>query len=173
MSSRSHISRLPKAIRQQVDICIANGVTINEIVSHLKNLGHDVSRSSVGRYSKKSKADIMAKIKDQLDLTAAWGEGLGIDEENHQDRQILSMLRYLVADYQARAIHEDTPVEPKEMRALGQAMKDIILSRAKLEDIRKLAKAEALADMEKVAKADKKKKPLEIVAELKKGYGVE
>ncbi len=161
----------------EINKLLADGATVDELAEHLKKMGHNIARSSVGRYSQQAKADIMAKIKDQLDLTSAWGEGLELDEENKQDRQILGMLRYIVGDYQAQAMYEGKVIEPKEMRALGQTMKDVILSRSKIQDITVKARREALA--EAVDKAENvlneklgdKNQAADVLKAIKEAYG--
>lgn len=174
--NRSAISLLPKDIRLQVDILIADGATIDEIVEHLKK--YNISRSSVGRYTKKNKSDILAKIKNHLELTAAMGEGLELDEENNQDRQVLAMLRYLISDYQTKAIGGEIELEPKDMQALGRALKDTIFSREKIEDIKIKARKAALEEAsEKAAKVlnDKlgdKKQVADVLGAIKEAYGV-
>ncbi len=173
MSNRSKISRLPKAIRFEINKLLADGATIDEITDHIQALGHNIGRSSVGRYSQQAKSDVIAKINQSLELSTAMGEGLSLDAQNKQHQNILALLNTLMTTYAFEAVHGDEKLAPKDLAMLGRAVKDAILSSQKLEDIKKIAKAEALADMEKAAKKDGNKKPLEIVAELKKGYGFE
>ena len=51
--THSKVSRLPKEVREIIDRKILDGVTYQEIAEHLRDLDHDISRSSVNRYGQK------------------------------------------------------------------------------------------------------------------------
>jgi len=52
MANRGHskISALPESIRQLVDAKLMHGYTYEDVTTYLQNMGHDVSKSGVGRY---------------------------------------------------------------------------------------------------------------------------
>ena len=69
MSRRSHskVRHLPKELREAVDDALLRGVTYEEIVDWLKRRGHEVSRSSVGRYGKDfhKRIERLAQVREQ------------------------------------------------------------------------------------------------------------
>ena len=50
--NRSKVAQLPEALKTEVDKLLFEGrFTLEQIVTHLRGLGVEVSRSAIGRYS--------------------------------------------------------------------------------------------------------------------------
>lgn len=75
---------LPEEVRREVDrLLLEPGVTYDEIVKHLEGKGHDISRSSLGRYGKDYLASYqqLRMIEDQArGLVSQAGDGLVLEE---------------------------------------------------------------------------------------------
>lgn len=54
MANRRHprIEKLPQEVRREIENKLLDGYTYTQIVDYLKGMGHDVSRSAVGRFGK-------------------------------------------------------------------------------------------------------------------------
>ncbi len=177
MSNRSKISRLSKQQKLQIDIMLANGATIDELLSYAESKGLDISRSSIGRYSQQAKADVIAKISSTLDLSEAMGEGIGLDRQNKQHQHILAMLNAIIHNRMFDTMHNDEQLTPKDLAMLGRTIKDAIFSAEKLEDIKKQARAEALKEAALKAenvlneKLDNKNQAADVLKAIKEAYG--
>ncbi len=178
MSNRSNISRLPKNIKSQVDKALANGATIDQIVEKLKECNVEISRSSIGRYTQKARSDVIAKINESLELSEAMGAGLSLNSQNKQHQHILSLLNVLMQKMAFDAVHNDEDLTTKDLAMLGRAVKDAILSANKLEDVKELARKQAMEEAAQKA-ADvlneklSEKKGSDILKALKTAYGVD
>lgn len=173
MSGRSKISRLPKNLKLEIDKLIANGATVDEITAHLKDLGQDIGRSSVGRYSQKAQADVIAKITASLELSEAMGDGLSLDKQNKQHQHILSLLNVLMHNMAFDAVNNDASISPKDIAMLGRAVKDAILSASKLEDIKAVERKLALEKATEILNSQLSDKKAKIIIEqLEEAYGV-
>lgn len=172
MGRKSIVSQLPESIINKLNKLILNNIPIDDIVTCLEKMDVNISRSSVGRYTKQHK-EATERMREVIELTKAMGQEIDLDDSNSQHQGILNMLQALISRYTMKAMAGDDELSANDLQRLGRAIREAILSSDKLEDIKKKAQLEALEDMEKVAKKDGNKKPLEIVAELKKGYGFE
>lgn len=124
MSQRSSIDRLDPSIRTEVDAALKRGATIDEIVWMLKGLGQDVSRSAVGRYSKRY-ADLAARQRDLSSIAQAFAGEFG-DAEDRQGRLLIQ----LVTSLATRAIMpiaagDKVELDGKDLHFLARAVKDI------------------------------------------------
>lgn len=125
MAGRSTVEKLPAPIRAEVDQAIKRGATIDEIVAALKTLGAEhISRSAVGRYSKRFQA-----LVEQQRKVAAFAEAFGhefADPDNNQGRLLIQLMNSIAT----RAIiplaeGEDVELDGEELHFLARAVKDI------------------------------------------------
>jgi hypothetical protein len=96
--------------QQLIDSCFAN---LDELVEQLAGRGYEISRSSVGRYSKEFK-DHLENIRRSTDLALFLSERLGDDENAVGDAAIRTMqAEFLQAmtEYDWKQIHEMNPGE--------------------------------------------------------------
>ena len=88
---------LPDEIRAQVDRLLIESATYEEIVEFLKTKGHDISKSSIGRYGKEFLANYqrLRIIEDQSrTLVSDAGDGMILEEAASKifSQQIIELL---------------------------------------------------------------------------------
>lgn len=159
MAGRSSIERLDPRIRVEVDRAIKRGLTVDEITQHLERLGADISRSAVGRYSKRYR-ELADRQRDLAAVAKAFGSEFG-DTDNEQGKLLVQLITSVAARAALPlATDEDVEIDGKELHFLARATKDII-SAAKIDTERdekireaaaKKAKAEAARDAEQAAR---------------------
>jgi len=160
MARRSSIDRLDPKIREQVDLAIKRGATVDEITDRLADLGADVSRSAVGRYSAKYR-DFAARQRDLRSVAEAYGKEFGADD-NSEGKLLLQMLSSIGARMAIGLVDQDDPdIGLKEFELFARATKNLITAAksdadrdAKIRDeATKAAKAQAAIDAESAARA--------------------
>ena len=124
MGRRSSIRRLPTEIREQVDRLVRDGHTIDEITSHLEQLGADVSRSAVGRY-KKSMEEQLARFRQAQEVAGVWVKDLGSEPEGRVGRLLAQMLQTVAFQVMADMGDEDAATKPMDIALLARAIKDL------------------------------------------------
>lgn len=160
MARRSSIDRLNPEIREQVDLAIKRGATVDEITAQLAKLGEDVSRSSVGRYSKHYR-EFAARQRDLRAVAEAYGKEFGADD-NSEGKLLLQMLSSIGARMAIGLVDTDDPdISLKEFELFARATKNLITAAksdadrdARIRDeATKAARAEAARDAENEARA--------------------
>lgn len=125
MGRRSSIDRLDPAIRDEANLAIKRGATIDEIVATLQALGADVSRSAVGRYSKRY-AELAAQQRDMRSMAEAFGQEFG-SSENSEGKLMMQLLTSIGARaLMPMATEEDPGLDGKEFHFYARAVKDLI-----------------------------------------------
>ena len=160
---RSSIERDPE-IRAAVDVAIARGATIDDIVQTLRSMGAGVSRSAVGRYAK-SYAELAKRQRDIQAAASAFATDFG-GVEDHQSRLLVQLVtsigtRMAMDATTAEEGDESAIATTKQLADFARAVKDVT-SAAKIdvereakirEEAAKRAKAEAAADADAGARA--------------------
>lgn len=159
MGGRSSIDRLDPRIREEIDRAIKRGSTVDEITSHMANLGADVSRSAVGRYSKRYR-EFAQRQRDLRTVAEAYGSEFGADD-NSEGKLLLQMLSSIGARMAIGIAGEDDPdVSLKEFELFARATKNLITAAKSdtdrdvkmREEAARKAKAEAARDAEQAAR---------------------
>ena len=88
---------LPKEVREEVDRLLIENATYEEISGYLKAKGHDISKSSIGRYGKNFLnlyRDIRILEDKSKAITSESGEGMSLEEATSKlfTKQILELL---------------------------------------------------------------------------------
>lgn len=158
MAPRSSIEQDPR-VKAAADEAIRAGATIDQIVEKLQELGADVSRSAVGRYTFKTRA-AMAKLREVREVAKVWADKFGSEPDGDIGQlvgQVLQALAYQQATQMAdteEAIAEGAG--PREVMFLAGALKDIAsaqkISADRILKVRKETAAKAAAEVEKVAR---------------------
>lgn len=91
----SSITRLPEEIRKKIGELRDQGRTIDEILSHLRQLEADVSRSALGRYVK-GMDEIAEGIRRQRAIAEGIGRTLGDEPTSRVARMNVELLHGLV-----------------------------------------------------------------------------
>lgn len=160
MARRSTIDRLDPKIREEVDRAIKRGATVDEITARLETLGSDVSRSAVGRYSKRYR-EFAARQRDLRSVAEAYGREFGADD-NSEGKLLMQMLSSIGARMAIGLVDQDDPdISLKEFELFARATKNLITAAksdadrdAKVrEEAAKQARAQAAMDAEDAARS--------------------
>ncbi len=158
MSNRpSKIGRLPEPVRSEVDRLIRSGRTIDEIVAKLRELGEEVSRSSVHRY--KSRMDeAMRKYREAQEIAGVWVGALNINPNSDVGRLLGEMLKTLAFRSLADLGDGEDAPGPRDLMFLAKALKDLEgaqrLTDERIAKIRAAAMAEAAEAVVEAGKAE-------------------
>lgn len=151
MPRKSSIKKLPPELRKEIDKLLADGRhTIDQIVANLQSLGAEISRSSVGRYSKQFE-EVAAKMRESREIAAAFARELGEVPEGDTGQILVEIMRNLVFKLALNANEKDDDVEIKDVMRLAKAIKD--LSRASKTGVEIEAKIREQARKEALEKA--------------------
>jgi hypothetical protein len=157
----STVDRLPPEIRELIGTLLEGGHTLDEILAKLGELDVDVSRSALGRYSKRI-VDLGADMLKSRAVAEALVKHLGDQPDDKVARLNLELLHTAVFSILTTPTTgengEDVPLvlAPADAKALSEVMRNLT-SAAKTDTdrafkIRAEAKKEAVAAVEKVAK---------------------
>ena len=138
---RSSVARLPPALREAVDVAIADGATIDEITARIRAGGGTCSRSAVGRYVK----NVRGMIRQQQEAdraNEAWVRALGERPEGRAGLILIETLRTLVLSSLADLSRREEPVSTAELARLALVLRRIEgTDKLRLERERAAAKA--------------------------------
>jgi hypothetical protein len=151
MGARSTVTRNP-AIHEAVNQAIKRGCTIDEIKEIIDSLGANISRSALGRYSKKFN-ELASRQRDIRAASAAFAGEFG-DANDKQTQLLIQLLTTQITENIIAAAPGQQ--NPMELRLNAAAVKDAVTA-AKIDDerrraIRKEALAEAASAAEKAGK---------------------
>jgi len=135
MAKRTHskVRRLPRKVREAVDDALMRGVTYDEIVEWLKEKGHEVSRSSVGRYGKEfhKRLERLAEVREQTKAIVQEVSGRPATEM-HEAANLLAVQQIFERLLDARDDIEEASIV-KLIQAVAQLEKSAVWrERAKL-----------------------------------------
>jgi len=166
MPRKSTVKRLPPEIREEIHRLLTDGRTLDEILAKLGELGADISRSALGRYSK-SFDKVMERVRRSREIAEMLVREYGQEPEGKAMRANIEMMHGIVSDMLMRI--SDTEKEGDEADPghgmvldaqqamwLGKALDH--LSRARkadadvLEKFRAQARKEAAQAVDSVAK---------------------
>ncbi len=124
MPRPSSITRLDPQIRAEIDRLIRAGrYTLDEIVTHLRALGADTSRSSVGRYRKNAEEQ-MARYREAQAIAKTWIGKLNEDPNGDVGRLLTEMIRTL-AFQTVDQLAGTEQIKPASVMLLSKALKDL------------------------------------------------
>lgn len=145
MGTKSKIAQLPEPIRLEVDAAIKRGASIDQIVWMLKGLGQDVSRSSVGRYSKQY-ADLAARQRDMQSIATTFAGEFG-EADDLQGRLLIQLVTSIATRMvMPMAAGDEVKTDAKELHFLARALKDITSAAKTDVDREAKIRSEAIAD---------------------------
>lgn len=154
MAQKSSIIKLPKQIRVEIDKLLSDGVfTIDQIIEHIRSMGGDVSRSAIGRYSKKFN-DASKKMREAREISTVFAQELGDLKDDSVGRQLTEMLRTVVFQVLIPKMNEDDPtVKPADLMMLARAIKDLGTTSKLSADMELKIRKEAQEEANKKAEA--------------------
>lgn len=131
MGRKSSLKTLPPNVQAAVMQAMEAGSTIDEIVSQLGKMGHERSRSAVGRYAKEY-SSLAARHRDMRSVAEAFASEFG-GTENAEGKLMVQMLTSIGARMiMPMAAEEEPELDAKEFHFLAKATKEL-LSSAKID----------------------------------------
>ncbi len=122
--NRSKISDLPREIQDEVERLIRENTTIDRIVEHLRTLGADISRSSVGRFKQNAEAR-MHRYREQQQIASVWVQQIGEDPQGDIGQLAAELLKMVASQTAMEMGENDQPVDPKDINFLASAIKNL------------------------------------------------
>ena len=155
MGRRSSIDRLPPQIREEADAALKRGATIEEIVELLQGLGADVSRSAVGRYSKRYR-DLADRTREITAISKAFASEFG-DADDKRATLPIQLLHTLITRVVMKlGAGEEVDISPMDLHFIARAVKDGAgAAKTDVDRIAKIkeeARKEAFAEAQRVVK---------------------
>ncbi len=125
MARKSTMKTLPTNVQAAVIKAMEGGATIDEIVDQLAGMGHQRSRSAVGRYSKEY-AEMAAQQRDMRSAAEAFAGEFG-GSDNAEGKLLVQMLTSIGARMIMKsATDEEAQPDALEFSRLAKATKDLI-----------------------------------------------
>lgn len=123
---RSKVARLPQPLREEIErIWRAGDFTLDELLSRVRALGADVSRSSVHRYVQDMDRK-MERYREAQQIAAAWVTKLGEEPQGDVGRLLAEMLKTIAFKLMADLGDETTAAaKPADVMLLAKAIKDL------------------------------------------------
>lgn len=163
MGGVSSVRRLPPEIREEVNKLLDNGLTLDSIISRLREMGvESVSRSSLGRYKQRFEK-IVEKVKRSREIADALVRQFGDEPESKSMRANIEMMHGIVSDMLMQiGDHEDGEdgpadgviLAPKDAMNLAKALDHLSKARKADQDaILKIREEATRTATEKAAEA--------------------
>ena len=146
MARSSSVTQNP-VIHDAVNQAIKRGCTINAIKQMIDAMGAEISRSSLGRYTKKF-SELAQRQRDIRAAADAFAAEFG-DADDQQTRLMIQLVTTLITE----KIMAATPGNQKAMdlRLLAAAVKDAISATKIDDDRRRILRKDAFAEAASVA----------------------
>lgn len=124
MGQRSSIRRLPRELREELDALLSDGRwTIRDITAKLRELGAEVSKSAVHRYSQDFER-VARDIRLAREMAVAIGRELEAVPDGDAGRLAIESLQTLVLRARMQLANEDE-LDIQELSFLSRAAKDL------------------------------------------------
>lgn len=150
MPRRSVITQLPREVQDQVHALIRQGRTIEEITAHLAALDAEVSRSAVGRYVQRARAQ-MERYKAAQELAAQLIPAFGEQAQGDVGALAAEAIKTLVHQALTEVSDEDCNdgKMPGKMMLLGRALESAVKTTKISTELRARIRKEALEEAAK------------------------
>jgi hypothetical protein len=163
MPRKSKVKQLPKEFQEAIHKLLDGGQTLDAILEHLKGLGAEVSRSSLGRYSQEYQ-NVAAKLREAREITSAFAADLA-NMPNDMGRVTTELLHSIVFKVLMRQHEGESPdVSAEELMFLARSIKDMASANKTSADleikVRDRAREQALHDAAKAVDTAGKEKGL-------------
>jgi hypothetical protein len=152
--AKSTIRKLPPELRAELDRLLADGrFTLRDVTAHMRELGADVSKSAVHRYSQNFE-EVAKDIRLAREMAQAIGKELEAMPDGDSGRLAIESLQALLLRARMQ-IAKDDELDVDEFSSLARAAKDLqsaLKSNVDVEiKIRERAAKDAARAAEKVA----------------------
>lgn len=166
MARKSSIKTMDPRIREAVDAAIRDGrATIDEIVSIVRSLGGEASRSAVGRYKQRAEEQ-MQKYREAQEMAKVW---IGQLQQN-PDGDVGMLLSEMLKAVAFQSMGDIDAASPQDLMFLGKTLQSIAgTDKLTADRIIKVRQEMAKEAADKVSAVGKSKGlSAETVAELRK-----
>lgn len=148
MGRKSTIDRLPKEVRELIGELRRKGRTLDEIMEKLGELDVEVSRSSLGRWTKRLDA-VGEEMKRSRQMAEVLAERFGGETPGQLGRLNLEIAHSLLMRLMVSEEGEFIQLDPKEAMFLTSALKNVV-GAAKSDTDRELQLREKIKAEQKV-----------------------
>lgn len=125
MPRKSSIQQLPPELREAVDGAIREGrATIEDLVAMIRAHGVEVSKSAVGRYTKRAN-DQMERYREAQEIARVWVGKIQEDPEGDVGRLLSQMLKTVAFQVSAEMGDEEAGATPRDVMFLANALKSL------------------------------------------------
>lgn len=124
MAKRSTLDKLPPEIREAAHEAIRAGATIDEITARIRDLGGTVSRSAVGRYTKRAR-DLVEQQKEYERIAEIWVREIGERPEGQVGRLVVELLRTQAMEVIFSLAESGEPADPDVLNTIALAIRRI------------------------------------------------
>ncbi len=161
MPPRSSLKNLPPEIKAELDrLLVLDHFTIDQLAAELRQLGANVSRSAVGRYTKDYK-QVAARMKEYKEMATAFANELGTEVESDAHQVIVQMLHTMLMRTGMAELDKDVAeFKPKDLMLLSASIKNLMGSVKDRQVIQEKAREKALAEAAEAATTVARKKGL-------------
>ncbi len=163
MGRKSKILTLPEEVVTEINMMLGSGrYRLDDVMAHLRTLGHDdISRSGLHRHSKSVK-EIAAAMRRSRHVAEALTKELGPSvEEGNASRRVIEMLQSIMLDTVTDVMLDaDQGVDPKAFMLLASALKNMAAAQKLDVDRTEKIKEQASRDAAKRAGGVAKKQGL-------------
>lgn len=132
MGKKSSIDRLPVEVREKIGQLRRNGKTIDEIMSKLKELDVDISRSTLGRHCKQIE-EVASALKRSRVVAEAIATKLGDTNDNKVSRLNTELMHSLIMNILVSPEGEEVVLTPEQAFFLSSSLQK--LSAASKQDV--------------------------------------
>jgi len=149
---KSSIDRLDKRLLDVINEMLRDGHTIDEMVGKLQELGVKVSRSAMGRYTKRANEQLQ-KLREATEVARYFGDALRQNPDSDISHMLQDQLRISVFNQLMHINDNDDKANTEELMFLSTTIKNLAAATKATIDIAQLRKkiqAEAQAAARKV-----------------------
>jgi len=161
MGRKNKIHTLPDEVIAEINAMLGSQkFRLDDIMAHLRTLGHeDISRSGLHRHSK-SVQEIATAMRRSRDVAEALTKELGPSvEDGNASRRVIEMLQGVMLDMVTDVMLDvDKQVDPKAFMQLGTALKN--MAAAQKLDVERTQKIKEQAAQEAVGRVEEQGKKL-------------
>ena len=148
MGRKNKILTLPDEVIAEINQMLGSGrYRLDDVMAHLRKLGHDeISRSGLHRHSKSVK-EIAAAMRRSRHVAEALSKELGPSvEDGSASRRVIEMLQGVMLDMVTNVMLDvDEKIDPKEFMQLGAALKNMMVAqKLDVDRIEKIREQEAV-----------------------------
>lgn len=182
MAGISSIARLQKEVQDRINSWFESGYTVDEVTAFLNEMGHDISRSAVGR-RRKAWGEVVREVREAREaaefLSRSFRDSPDSEVANANIEMLHTIMQHFLRDMMD---DEERSLKPSEFAQMATAVQRLASSRR--DEVRTTITAEEAAQEKKfsdvesnlikiefIEPLDKEDKPEEELEEKEAGNG--